>query len=159
AIADFNGDGKNDLAVTTSTGISILLGDGKGNLGAPTVLPAGINPGHIVVADLNSDHKLDLAVTNIGSNDVSIFLGKGDGTFVVAVTEPVGMGPLGIAVGDFNHDGKPDLAVANSGIDTGSNQGDHRNTLAILLGNGRGGFRPASFIPVEKRPLIVVAGT
>jgi hypothetical protein len=157
-IADFNGDGKNDVAVTTDSGVSILLGDGKGNLGSPAVFAAGTNPGHIVVADFNGDHKLDLAVTNIGSNDVSILLGKGDGTFAAAESVPVGMGPLGITVGDFNHDGKVDLAVANTGIATGSNKGTHGNTLAILLGNGKGGFRSASFIPVAKRPLSVVAG-
>ncbi len=157
-IADFNGDGKNDVAVTTASGVSILLGDGKGDLGAPTVFAAGTIPGHIVLADFNGDHKLDLAVTNIGSDDVSILLGKGDGTFAAAVSVPVGMGPLGIAIGDFNHDGKSDLAVANTGIVAGSNKGPHGNTLAILLGNGKGGFRPASFIPVEKTPLIVVAG-
>ena len=99
-----------------------------------------------------------MAVTNTGSNDVSIFLGKGDGTFAAAESVSVGMGPLGIVVGDFNHDGKLDLAVANTGIVDGSNKGPNGNTLAILLGNGKGGFRPASFIPVEKRPLIVVAG-
>jgi hypothetical protein len=157
-IADFNGDGKNDVAVTTASGVSILLGDGKGNLGAPTVFAAGTNPGHIVLADFNGDHKLDLAVTNIGSNDVSILLGRGDGTFAPAVSVPVGMGPLGIAIGDFNRDGKADLAVANTGIAAGSNNGPHGNTLAILLGNGKGGFRPVSFIPVEKTPLIVVTG-
>jgi FG-GAP-like repeat len=157
AIADLNGDGKNDVAITTISGVFILLGDGKGNLGAPRFFAAGTNPGHIVLADFNGDHKLDLAVTNIGSNDVSILLGKGDGTFAAAESVPVGMGPLGIAVGDFNHDGKPDLAVVNTGIVSGNNKGPHGNTLAILLGNGKGGFRPASFIPVEKRPLIVVA--
>jgi hypothetical protein len=99
-IADFNGDGKNDVAVTTDSGVFILLGDGNGNLGAPRFFPAGTNPGHIVLADFNGDHKLDLAVTNIGSNDVSILLGKGDGTFAEAVSVPVGMGPLGISVGD-----------------------------------------------------------
>ena len=52
----------------------------------------------------------------------------------------------------------PDLAVANTGIVVGHNKGPHGNTLAILLGNGKGSFRPTSFIPVEKTPLIVVAG-
>jgi len=34
-VADFNGDGKNDVAVTIPAGgISILLGDGLGHLGA-----------------------------------------------------------------------------------------------------------------------------
>jgi hypothetical protein len=92
-----------------------------------------------VFADFNGDHKLDLAVTNIGSNDVSILLGEGDGTFVAVESVSVGMGPLGIAVGDSNHDGNPDLAVANTGI-AAAQQGTTHNTM-ILLGTARG-FRP-----------------
>ena len=79
AVADFNGDGKNDVAETSSSGVSILLGDGAGNLGTPRVLTAGVAPDRIVAADLNGDGKIDLAVTNLGSNTVSIFLGRGDG--------------------------------------------------------------------------------
>src|SRR5215813_8600196 len=53
-VADFNGDGKNDVAVTfQSGGIAILLGDGQGHLGAPRVLSAGAHPLHIVSADFN----------------------------------------------------------------------------------------------------------
>ena len=38
-VADFNGDGKNDVAVTfPSGGIAILLGDGQGHLGTPRPL-------------------------------------------------------------------------------------------------------------------------
>jgi FG-GAP-like repeat len=154
-IADFNGDGKNDVAVTTASGVSILLGDGKGNLSAPTVIAAGTVPTRLIAADFNGDHKLDLAVTNLGSNDVTILMGKGDGTFT-AETVAVGMGPAGIAAGDFNHDGKSDLVVANSGIHVGKNKGPNGNTLAILLGNGKGRFKSATFIPVEKTPLVVV---
>src|SRR5262245_48581931 len=74
AVADFNGDGKNDVAETSSSGVSILLGDGAGNLGAPRVLAAGVAPERIVAADLNGDRKIDLAVTNLGSNTVTIVL-------------------------------------------------------------------------------------
>jgi FG-GAP-like repeat len=154
-IADLNGDGKNDVAVTTASGVSILLGDGKGNLGAPAVITAGTVPTRLIAADFNGDHKLDLAVTNLGSNDVSILMGEGDGTFTTE-TVAVGMGPAGIAVGDFNRDGKADLAVANSAVHAGKNKGSNGNTLAILLGNGKGGFKPATFIPVEKTPLVVI---
>jgi len=112
AVADFNGDGKNDVAETSSSGVSILLGDGAGNLGTPQVLKAGVAPQRIVAADLNGDRKIDLAVTNLGSNTVSIFLGNGDGTFGAAKNITVGMGPDGIAAGDFNGDGH--LAVATS---------------------------------------------
>jgi hypothetical protein len=156
AIADFNGDGKNDVAVTTLSGVSILLGDGHGHLGAPTILPAGTSPARIAVADFNGDNKLDLAVTNLGSNNFSIFLGNGDGTFAPAANVAVGMGPAGIAVGDFNHDGKADLAVVNTGEVFGQNKGSNGNTVAILLGNGTGGFGAPTFLPTSKEPLVVL---
>ena len=152
AVADFNGDGKNDVAETSSSGVSILLGDGAGNLGTPRVLTAGVAPDRIVAADLNGDRKIDLAVTNLGSNTVSIFLGRGDGTFGAAKNITVGMGPDGIAAGDFNGDGKLDLAVANSGMAEGQNRGPNANTLAILLGDGNGGVSSTTFIPTEKTP-------
>ena len=152
AVADFNGDGKNDVAETSSSGVSILLGDGAGNLGTPRVLTAGVAPDRIVAADLNGDRKIDLAVTNLGSNTVSIFLGRGDGTFGAAKNITVGMGPDGIAAGDFNGDGKLDLAVANSGMAEGQNKGPNANTLAILLGDGNGGVSSTTFIPTEKTP-------
>jgi len=155
-IADFNGDGHNDVAVTHFSGLSILLGDGKGNLGSPTVLATGSVATRIAAADFNGDHKIDLAVTNLGSNDVSILLGHGDGTFAPAVNIAVGMGPAGIAAGDFNGDGKVDLAVANSGTASGNNQGPNPNTVQVLIGDGKGGFTSGSVIPVEKTPLVVL---
>ncbi|HEY7096849.1 MAG TPA: VCBS repeat-containing protein [Terriglobales bacterium] len=151
-VADFNSDGKNDVAVTSPNGVSILLGDGAGNLGTPRVLTAGISPERLVATDLNGDHKMDLAVTNLGSNTVSIFLGHGDGTFATATDITVGMGPSGLAAGDFNGDGKLDLAVANSGTLLGQNRGPNANTVAILLGDGKGGVNFTTFIPVEKAP-------
>src|SRR5689334_10122058 len=40
-------------------------------------LPVGSNPQAIVTADFNGDHRLDLAVANVTSNDVSILLANG----------------------------------------------------------------------------------
>src|SRR5262249_60811067 len=50
AVADFNGDGKNDVAETSSSGVSILLGDGAGDLGTPRGVNAGGAPGRRVSA-------------------------------------------------------------------------------------------------------------
>ena len=46
AVGDFNGDGKQDLAVANSDSdnVSILLGDGAGNFGAPTNFGVGTDP-------------------------------------------------------------------------------------------------------------------
>jgi len=139
-IADFNGDGKNDVAVTIPvTGVLIMLGDGAGNLTPTAIRPAGASPTRIVTADFNGDHIPDLAVTNQDSNDVSIFLNSGDGTFTSTVNRVVGAGPVGIVAGDFNGDGKVDLAVADSGVlSDGTSLGTNANTVAILLGAGPG---------------------
>ena len=115
--ADFNGDGKLDLAVTDAVGNSVIVqfGNGDGTFGAPTTIPVGKSPYAIVPGDFNNDGKLDLAVANYADGTITLLLGNGDGTFTQAAGSPypVGNGPFQIAVADFNADGKLDLAVAN----------------------------------------------
>jgi hypothetical protein len=117
--ADFDGDGKLDIAVTDSAAntVIILLGNGDGTFGAPTTIPVGNNPYAIVAGDFNNDGKLDLAIVNTGDNTVTLLLGKGDGTFTPASGSPypVSSGASAIAAADFNDDGKLDLAVAGNG--------------------------------------------
>jgi hypothetical protein len=141
-VADLNGDGKLDLAVTASNGdgsipfVSILLGDGNGAFGAPAQFLVGSDPKSVVIGDFNHDGKLDLAIANNLSDNVSILLGDGTGNFNTATNFPVGSpGPSSIAAGDFNGDGNLDLAVANSGSGIGS-------TTSILMGDGTGAFGP-----------------
>ena len=146
AVGDFNGDGKLDLAVTPSgilgslNYVTILLGNGDGTFTAANnaTYSTGKFPQAIVVADLNGDGKLDLAIGNYGDSTLTILLGNGDGTFTPAPGSPVtsGKAPYAIAVGDLDGDGKLDLAVANMD-----------NTLSILLGNGDGTFKQASGSP------------
>lgn len=115
--ADFNGDGKLDIAVTDSAGnaVIILLGNGDGTFAAPITIPVGNGPTAIVAADLNNDGKLDLAVANYGDGTITLLLGNGDGTFTQAAGSPyaVGHNPYQITAADFNGDGKLDLATAN----------------------------------------------
>jgi hypothetical protein len=151
-VADFNEDGKQDVAVTTLSGVSLLLGDGAGNLGTPRTFIVGNTPEALVSGDFNGDSHADLAVANFVSNSVSILLGNGHGNFQAGPTLTVGRGPLGIVVGDFNQDRNQDLAVANSN-QGGGNPGPNGNTVAILLGTGNGNFAPATFIPVAKGPI------
>src|SRR5213592_817094 len=70
AVGDFNGDGKQDLAVTniSTNSVSILLGNGNGTFGAPATFPVGSTPTSLAVGDFNGDGKQDLAVANLGSN-------------------------------------------------------------------------------------------
>jgi hypothetical protein len=74
--ADFNSDGKLDLAVTNqnSNNVSVLLGDGKGGFGEALNFAVGTFPSGLTSADFDGDRKSDLAVTNVNSNDVSVLL-------------------------------------------------------------------------------------
>ena len=71
---DFNGDGKQDLAVSNfgSYNVSVLLGDSSGSFNPQITFTAGNNPSSVTVGDFNGDGKVDLAVTNYNSYNVSV---------------------------------------------------------------------------------------
>jgi hypothetical protein len=80
-MADFNGDGKMDLAMTStplgsSPGnlVSLLLGNGDGSFGAPTVFGTGSQAYSAAVGDFNGDGAPDLAVANGISNTASVLI-------------------------------------------------------------------------------------
>jgi hypothetical protein len=132
AAGDFNGDGKQDLAVASAfpDTVSILLGIGKGAFGAPTPFPLSYFASGLVVGDFNGDGKQDIAVA-IGSSGGSMLLGNGNGSFRPAVSFAAGAGLYSLAVGDFKGDGKLDLVATDR----------FNNGVHVLLGNGDGTFQ------------------
>ena len=153
-MADFNGDGKLDLAVSNygSNNVTILLGNGLGGFTAAPVSPIAVGsvPDGLVTGDFNGDGKPDLAVANENDNNVTVLLGDGSGGFTAAPGSPfpAGLVPIGLAIADFNGDGKPDLAVVNV----------RGNNVSLLLGNGSGAFTPsANTFPVGATPVCIRA--
>jgi hypothetical protein len=137
AAADFNNDGRLDLAVAVNNSNALLIAQGNGDgtftgLGFQAV---GNNPVWLAAGDLNGDGKMDLAAANNSDNTVSILLGNGDLTFTAANVYSVGNKPTNLVLADLNSDARLDLAVVNNSD----------NALQVLLGEGNGSFRSGSY--------------
>ena len=152
-IADFDKDGKLDLAVVNvgDETVSVLGGNGGGTFvvdAVPTFL--GGYPVAIVAVDLDGDGNMDIVVANFGADSVNVLWGNGDGLFVdppSSYSMGVDSNPDFVAVLDLNGDGFLDLAVANQGNDT----------VGVLLRNGARKFSAAATHAVDPHPNAVVA--
>ena len=151
AVGDFNGDGKPD-AVTDSWGknqIELLLGDGKGGLVTPgRYFPVGRRPyERLRSADFNHDGIPDVATTNLDDDTATILLGDGKGGFRNAPGSPFAAGakPWQMSVSDLDGDGNLDIAVIPYQRDVASAPA---NAVTVLLGDGRGSFRPMPGTPL-----------
>lgn len=135
AVADFNGDGKLDVAVTDFSiqSVFVYLNDGTGRLGVrvstPVSLTGGSGPSSMVAGDVNEDGKPDLIVETSSSDHTKlVLLGKGDGTFTPAASIPGSSEFLTAVLVDVNSDGHLDLVSAGY------------PNLSVHLGDGKGGF-------------------
>jgi hypothetical protein len=123
--ADFNGDGKADLAAQNANFItvSVLRGNGDGTFSTGQDFAVGSMPSAVVGTDLDGDAKADLAVSNVASDNVSVLFNNGSGGFQAAQNFPAGDGPAFAVGADFNAESFTDLAVANQ----------NSNNLSVLL--------------------------
>jgi Bacterial Ig-like domain (group 3)/FG-GAP-like repeat/Abnormal spindle-like microcephaly-assoc'd, ASPM-SPD-2-Hydin/Protein of unknown function (DUF1573) len=85
-VADYNGDGKLDLAVGSYVGtVDIYLGKGNGTFQAPVYFGAANYPAYLIGGDFNSDGAPDIAAENIANDTVSILLNTA-GTFLTTTS-------------------------------------------------------------------------
>ncbi len=160
AVGDVNNDRNPDLALThhDSFGVVVLLGAGDGRFapapGSPFAAYQGPKPHNhgLALSNLNSDGNLDITTSNQDANSVSVLLGNGNGGFTPAAGSPfaVGRAPYPHAIGDVNRDGNLDIVTPNVGS----------NNVTVLLGDGKGGFKPAVNSPyvVASRPYYIALG-
>jgi uncharacterized repeat protein (TIGR01451 family) len=149
-VGDFNGDGKQDLAVlnTTSNTVSLLLGNGDGSFQTAKNFNCGNNPSSLAVGDFNGDGKLDLAVFMFGNSssgvsaELRVLLGNGDGTFQGPVVTTMSSLTQAFLAGDFNGDKKTDIVTTTT--DSASTP-----SLQLLSGNGDGTFQSPKPVAVS----------
>ena len=150
-LADFNSDGKLDLAVANlnvST-VSVLvntteIGTATPGFAGKTDFATGPNPRAVAAGDFNGDGKFDLTAADVGSNSVSVLLntsapGAATSNFSAKKDFVVGTDPVSVTVGDLNRDGKVDLAVANISS----------NSVSVLLNTTAPGAATANFGPKQ----------
>jgi len=130
--ADFNKDGKPDLAVTTACvdAVDVFWGDGTGDFPSKTRLAVGGNPVELSTQDFNGDGLPDVAAECQYPENVYVYLNNGAGGFTGPHISPVGHTPVRLVAADFNGDGKLDIATAD---------GWARDVM-IALGDGAGNF-------------------
>jgi hypothetical protein len=150
-LADFNHDGKLDVAVANSESdnVTVLLGDGQGGFkpSAGSPFAAGNEPNDLAIGDVNNDGNLDLAFANHDTTYLTVLAGDGKGGFKPAAGSPFTVQskphPHGIAMADFNGDGWTDLATDDW----------QNNRVTVVFNDGKGGFiSPGASFPVGKMP-------
>jgi hypothetical protein len=150
--ADFNGDGRPDVATVngTSGDVSVFLRQPGGGFaqepGSPFAVGGGPSAG--AVGDYNGDGRPDLAVASYGSSTYSVLLRQPGGGFALQGGSPVSLAgrPQAIVAGDFDGQGGLDLAV--SLYDS--------NQVAFLFNTGNG-FSPPLSYPTGTQPSSITA--
>ncbi len=130
--ADFNKDGKSDVAITSSSSsiLWVKFGATTGALSTTTTYTGlGVGAGTFVSLDVNGDGNKDLAIPAVTS--IKILLGSATGTFAPAVTYSTG-GVYHITTADYDLDGYDDLAVTTN-----------ITKIKTFLGSGSGILTPS----------------
>jgi len=147
-VADFNGDGHLDVAVTNRGfnkpgNLMVFFGDGHGKLGNRATYKVAGAPLGISAGDLNGDHHPDLAVADVSGGNVFVLLNDGTGHFKKPITySATGGEVVDVKIADLRNNGRQDLVIAN--LSAG---------MVVLLNKGNGTFsKPTVYPPCSGSP-------
>jgi hypothetical protein len=138
---DFDGAGGLDFAVADAANgkVYVFLNYSGGAVGPSQTLDTGAlsSPRALAVGNMDGVLRADLIVSNNGTDSVMIFTNNGSGSFALSDTYALSVGdkPWGVVTGEFTGDAALDVMVALNGT---------TNSVAIISGNGTGGFEPFS---------------
>ncbi|QQP99447.1 FG-GAP repeat domain-containing protein [Lysobacter enzymogenes] len=174
---DVTGDGRDDLVATTEDGtIQVFVQQPQGGLAFPPQIWAFPNGGRLqqssaMLVDLNGDGALDIVSQPPSLPQIpppsalNLLLSDGRGGLALrqVPVPPSGSGETGIGYAmDVDQDGHEDIvgAVHRPGApaDCGRPAGELCRWLRTLYGDGRGGFRESTFVPLGL-PLTSVVAT
>jgi hypothetical protein len=105
----------------------------------------GTTPDMVVSGDFNNDGNIDLAVTNMYSDNISVLKNDGTGDFLVDSVIQVGTLPQStpIAIGDLEMDGDLDVVITNRWSES----------VSVLFNNGNGKFTKDTLLIIGIQPI------
>ena len=149
--ADFNADGIIDLAIANiqNTQVSILMGDGIEGYEPEVSYTADLRVRGIGVLDADGDGDDDIVTANRTGDNMSLLLNDGSGVFAAPINfETGGDNETSLAVADVNEDGIMDAFVGAF----------NSQDIAIMLGDGNGGFVFSARVDVSGPPWMITVG-
>ena len=155
-VADFNNDGRRDVAAFNWSDMTVDIHPGLGNFlfGAAVSVPVEALARQGIVADFNADGRRDIAVA--GDGLATVLINNGGLSFTV---RSVGVGYSSVTAGDMNRDGRLDLILTRFGSYAGWGSGGDAGSVSIMRGNGDGTFQPPlQFSTGKQTTMTVVVG-
>lgn len=149
--ADFNLDGRPDLAVTNVDasfvrGVQIFMNAGGGVFSGPVHYPNPPQANHLAAGDFDNDGILDLVTANLVPPSISILMGGGSGNFSAPGVMPLNAGATHVETGDLNGDGNTDIVTSSSS-----------GAVVVLFGHGDSSFDLPVFFSADPGEAVAIA--
>lgn len=143
--ADFDGDGRPDLAGLAPTAVFVAKNDGTGRFSPFADVYTGTPTGQLLSGDFNNDAKTDLLFAADGV--IVVLRGNGDGTFAPPIESAIDIRPAAIAAARFDVNATLDLAAVDSTA----------AKLVLYRNDGTGKFTASASYPVADYAISIAA--